>query len=382
MIEQYEKDGKKIVELSDEYGVSPPAVKKILDKSSDYKEFSTMILNHRMKHTPFKVKEHDNQMVAFIQRARNFNVPLSRKFLLQKAQETASSLDCKTCCTSGWFQKFLKRNFGKNIKLNGEAKSADDNIIKEWLIENGPTLLMYKPENIWNCDESGLQWKRLNNRTYVIGQNENKENEHGVTLDKKRMTLLLCCSLTGDKRKIFVIGHADRPRCFKSINFDHKRLPVDYRSNQSAWMTGNLFNEWLSNWNRELIDQNKKILLIMDNFSGHKKYTEKNSNIEILLLPPNTTSKLQPLDAGIIKAFKDKYSFLFHSYLLESLSQDNYDLKTELKKYSLLDAIKLVSKAWDSLEKETIINCWSHTGIADVFNNVENIITDDHSYCN
>jgi len=31
------------------------------------------------------------------------------------------------------------------------------------------------------------------------------------------------------------------------------------------------------------------------------------SNVQVLFLPPNTTSRIQPMDAGIIAAFKKRY---------------------------------------------------------------------------
>ncbi|GFV83149.1 uncharacterized protein TNCV_1898761 [Trichonephila clavipes] len=38
-----------------------------------------------------------------------------------------------------------------------------------------------------------------------------------------------------------IIGKSAKPRCFKGIN----SFPINYRSNKKAWMTTELFNEWL-----------------------------------------------------------------------------------------------------------------------------------------
>lgn len=51
--------------------------------------------------------------------------------------------------------------------------------------------------------------------------------------------------------------------------------------------------------------QGRRILLFLDNSSTHPHLAP--SNIKLLFLPPNTTSKLQPMDAGIIQNVKLVY---------------------------------------------------------------------------
>jgi selenocysteine lyase/cysteine desulfurase len=68
----------------------------------------------------------------------------------------------------------------------------------------------------------------------------------------------------------------------------------------------------------------KKVLLLMDNHSAHvaamEALKEENSvifnTIEVLFLPPNTTSRYQPYDQGIIASFKLHYRRYWTQYLL------------------------------------------------------------------
>ena len=196
---------------------------------------------------------------------------------------------------------------------------------------------------------------------------------------------MCCVSLTGQKKKLLVIGKSHKPRCFKSISYDHDRLPVDYEANDSAWMTSKIFDRWIEKWNTDVAQKNQRILLIADNFSGHSSYTARASNIEILFLPPNTTSLSQTLDAGIIKAFKDGYFGSFHSNLvrnLDALNDEEFSLKVALKQYSLLDAINDAHKSWENLQESTIVNCWKRTRITEVFDIVQEEVDIDHSYSN
>jgi len=105
-----------------------------------------------------------------------------------------------------------------------------------------------------------------------------------------------------------VIGKAAKPRCFKCIRNLKKPHGVPYYSNAKAWMNNELMTTLLATSNRWLLRTGKKILLLMDNVSSHDPaLQEKFFNIKVVFLPINTTSKLQPLDAGIIKNFKCHY---------------------------------------------------------------------------
>ena len=80
-------------------------------------------------------------------------------------------------------------------------------------------------------------------------------------------------------------------------------LGLTYHANTKAWMT--TLKTWLKRVNHQMRTQNRKILLFMDNCGAHPHLDL--SHIELAFLPPNTTSKLQPMDAGIIQATKMTY---------------------------------------------------------------------------
>ena len=80
-------------------------------------------------------------------------------------------------------------------------------------------------------------------------------------------------------------------------------------------------------------------------------------------LPANTTSKLQPLDAGIIKNFKVHYkNFLVDKYL-EDIGKLNIIRLPDIK-----EALLIILKSWDQVKQATITNCWYHCGFLDNYN--------------
>ena len=106
---------------------------------------------------------------------------------------------------------------------------------------------------------------------------------------------------------MFVIGKANKPRCFKGV----RNLPCRYRAQRKSWMTTELFKEWMRQLDRKFSAANGKIALIIDNCTTHLHVEQLNS-IELIFLPPNTISHTQPMDQGII-SLKSQVSLIDRS---------------------------------------------------------------------
>jgi len=99
--------------------------------------------------------------------------------------------------------------------------------------------------------------------------------------------------------------------------------------------------------------QSKIVILILDRCRAH--YTNnKLTNVELFYFPPNTTSKTQPLVAGIINSMKCNYKKRLINKLLLS-----YETKIEFK-LTLFDALNGIKLAWDDVGYETLSNCFNH----------------------
>ncbi len=104
----------------------------------------------------------------------------------------------------------------------------------------------------------------------------------------------MCCNDDDfDKLPLWVISKFKNPMCFKNINVTS--LGCIYRNNAFAWMTQIIFLEWLRAF--DLHVSGLKVLLILDNFSGHTLVEKipdhiRLRNTTILYLPPYMTSKI------------------------------------------------------------------------------------------
>ena len=104
-------------------------------------------------------------------------------------------------------------------------------------------------------------------------------------------------------------------------------------------MTRDIFGHCLERFNNQMKLQNRKILLLLDNASGHGAiYNSEFPNVHIEYLPPNTTSHLQPMDAGIIRNLKLHYKKYLEYKIIEIFcllfvnfrlyDNSNYDTKS------------------------------------------------------
>ena len=224
-----------------------------------------------------------------------------------------------------------------------------------------PTLLSnYKLENVFNADEFGLFYQCLPTKTYHLS----REKCSGGKNIKVRLTDMAAASATGEKLPMFVVGKSKTLRCFKNI----KQLPCRYRSQKKSWMTGDLFGEWIRKLDSSFRAQDRKVVLLIDNCPAHPEIKNL-TNINLIFLPPNTTSVLEPMDQGVIGSLKPHYRRRIVCLCIKSLDQNK-----PLPKITILHAMKNLVSSWNAVSEETIVNCFKKANISHA--NQQTAVTD------
>ena len=104
-------------------------------------------------------------------------------------------------------------------------------------------------------------------------------------------------------------------------------------------MTPEIMKSVLGKINRQMEVAKRKIILFKDNAPcHHESLSERYSNIKIVFLSKNTTSRLQPLDAGIIRNFKLNYRKKLLRFVISRIN-DNVKATDIIQEVDVLKAI-------------------------------------------
>ncbi|KAI1000445.1 hypothetical protein K3495_g7750 [Podosphaera aphanis] len=149
--------------------------------------------------------------------------------------------------SDGWLRSFKKRHGIKSRPQHGEDGSVNEAAVAQQRAQVHELATEYHPDDIYNCDESGLFWKMT--------------PERGL-------------STNPDKLPIWLIGTSANPRCFGSAGINIGAFNGVWKSNGKAWMTADLMVECLEYFAHR-IGGDRNVLLIMDNFSAHVSEYQK-----------------------------------------------------------------------------------------------------------
>lgn len=158
------------------------------------------------------------------------------------------------------------------------------------------------PEQILYMDETSRFWKGMSERTFIHKEAESSARFQGF---KDRITVSLGGRVAGYKLKPFCNLAQWEPRGLRAYQTHWQCSAGVIRSRgwprSSSWMPS------LSCYTSEMeycMGNNIpfKMLLVVDNASRHPSFIgDLHPNIEVMLLPPNTTSWIQPMNQAIFK---------------------------------------------------------------------------------
>ena len=180
----------------------------------------------------------------------------------------------------------------------------------------------------------------------------------GYKQAKDRLTVAVCANADGShKYGLYVIGKVKKPRSFPK-DWSPRLLGVTWTNNNTAWMNAVAFTQFLVEFDEEMNRRymGEEVLLLLDNAPSHKLQEDLVLKCtKVLFLPANTTTDLQPMNAGVIATFKKQYK------KLSSRAQLQMVIKGHRVSISPYQALCFCKKAWDAVSATAIEKCWYKT---------------------
>ena len=179
------------------------------------------------------------------------------------------------------------------------------------------------PEDlIINWDQTGLKYVPVSDWTFA--EKGSKRVEIAGLDDKRQITVLLTCTMSGKLLPTQVIYAGKTPACLPKVTYPkdwYLTYTENHWSNEQT-MLGYLHNiliPYVKATRVELkLSQTHSCLVLFDTFKGQTtpqfmKVLEEN-NILVVEVPPNCTDRLQPLDLAVNKPLKDQMKRQFHHW--------------------------------------------------------------------
>ncbi|KAM6071935.1 tigger transposable element-derived protein 4 [Theristicus caerulescens] len=282
--------------------------------------------------------------------AQCLNVPVNGPMLRLKANDFAQKLghsDFK--CSNGWLDRFKSR-YGLVFRAQPVEAAAATTVDAPglWYQNVLPHHLNdYQPKNVFYIQETGLLYQMLPCNTFAF----KGETCSVGKLRKERITVAVGTNMDGsEKLPLLVIGEKKSSRCFKDV----KSLPVDYEANDMAWMTSEVFEQWMHKLDDRFQAQERQVVILVDSLPAHTEVKNLKS-VKLVFSPPDPSSCIATKQ-GAIRSLKLKYRRCLIKRFVDCIEGNKEFMLT------LLDAIEMLHMCWRKVTPESIVESYNEAG--------------------
>ncbi|XP_077158514.1 tigger transposable element-derived protein 4 [Paroedura picta] len=362
------ESGMKKSDIVAKYGIKKNSLSSIM-KSKDrvLEAFESLQFDPKRKRlrTAFYT-DLEEALVKWYRMLWGLNVTISGPMLRLKANAIAQKLghsDFK--CSNGWLDRFKSR-YGLAFKSQPVLAAASTTAISPAATIDAATvwyqnilpyyLKVYQPNDIFNMKETGLFYQLLPINTFIF-----KGEEFSVGKLNDRITVLVGTNMdASEKLPLLVTGKNKTPPCFQGV----KSLPVEYQASPMAWITLEVFEQWICKLDKRFQAQERQVVIFVDPFPVHPE-VKRLKSIRLVFFPPCSFSRFSAMKHGIIKSMKIKYWYLLLKRFVDCV-EDGKEFKL-----SLLEAVDMLYLCWRAVPPETIIKSYRKAGFASQGENVD-----------
>jgi hypothetical protein len=252
-------------------------------------------------------QELEEFLFSWIIEHREQRFQVSYRRLISVARQTFKDTTLKF--TYGWLQRFIDRYNLTYRRKTGNTFISHDSIEISFNIFF-PELWKFRKNHeqksiFCNMDETRVELDLLGGKTidvkgvkYIPVETTNS--------DRKARTVALSAFDTGRKLPPLIIFDGVGTRVGPQLKTYSSVIAFSWHTNTS-YINSKVFCKWWDDVSFSYTDpelRSKTIMLLDSCGNIHKSYSPE--EIPVLFFPPNSTSKVQPMDIGVNKPFKDR----------------------------------------------------------------------------
>ncbi|NXS99887.1 TIGD4 protein, partial [Jacana jacana] len=346
------ESGKKKADIAAKYGIKKNSLSSIMkNKEKVLEAFESLRFDPKRKRlrTAFYA-DLEEALMKWYRMAQCLNVPVNGPMLRLKANDFAQKLghsDFK--CSNGWLDRFKSR-YGLVFRAQpAEAAAAPTVDAPTPWFQNGLPYYLndYQPKHVFFIQESGLLYQMLPHSTFAFKGETCSVGE----LSKERITIAVGTNMDGsEKLPLLVIGNKNNPCSSKDV----RSLPVDYEANDGAWMTSEVFEQWMHKLDDRFQAQQRQVAILVDSVPAHTE-VENLKSVKLVFSPPDSSSCIA-MKQEVIRSLKVKYRRCLIKRFVDCVEGNKEFMLT------LLDAIQMLHLCWRKVTPETFVKSYNETG--------------------
>ena len=272
-------------------------------------------------------------MAQHLIKCAEFNMPLDtidikmfvQTYLMQRKRTVAKFKN--NVPGDDWVLSFLGKHTQLSLRMCQNIKCARAEVkpetIQQYFDNLEKSLKDVPAENILNYDETNLSDDPVVKKCMFL--RGVKYPERAINYSKGNISLMFAGTAAGELLPPYVIYKGE---CLWSMWCEAGPEGAQYGRSKNGWMDSSNFDEWFLTivvpWARK--KEGKKVM-IGDNLSSHQSSNVleqcDNYGISFILLPPNSTDKLQPLDVAFFGPQERQWRKIVEEYRKQNPSQSS-----------------------------------------------------------
>jgi len=169
--------------------------------------------------------------------------------------------------------------------------------------------LQYKPENIWNMDETGVQFDYKPGK--VVAAKGVKYLHSRTSGNRETITIICAINAAGKSLPPHLIVKGQTRRSLNSLQTENAPEGTTWSWSDSGWTKQGIALLWFKNSFLPYIGEERPQILIVDGHDSHNFIelidVAVENNVHIIELPAHTSHWLQPCDRTVFGPFKNAY---------------------------------------------------------------------------